>query len=83
MMPGAAHDERLGMDSTPPSFLHTPDEMGKNAERAVAPSRTAWRKDGSGMADRGFVILSRPPDDPGPDGHDFDPEPVASRGGSG
>ena len=82
MMPGAAHDERLGMDSTPPSFLQAPGEMGEATERV--PSRTPWRKDGDGMGDgdRGFVILSRQPDDPGPGGYDFDPEPVAPGGGN-
>jgi HemY protein len=82
MMPGAAHDERLGMDSTPSSFLQAPGEIGENAD--LVPSRTPWRKDGNalGDGDRGFVILSRPPDDPGPGGDEFDPEPAVSRGGS-
>ena len=84
MMPGAAHDERLGMDSTPPSFLQAPGEIGENADGILSPFRTPWRRDGDGIGDgdRGFVILSRPPDDPGPDGHDFDPEPVAPIGGN-
>jgi HemY protein len=82
MMPGGAHDERLGMDSTPPSFLQAPGEIGENADTVRPPSRTPWRKDGNEMGDAGlgFVVLSRPPDDPGPGGHDFDPEPVAARG---
>jgi hypothetical protein len=83
MMPGAARDERLGMDSAPSSFLQAPGEIGEHAEKILSPSRTAWRKDGdgSGDGDRGFVVLSRPPDDPGPDGDEFDPEPAALRGG--
>jgi hypothetical protein len=62
--------------------LQAPGETGETTERV--PSRTPWRKDGDGMGDgdRGFVILSRPPDDPGPGGYDFDPEPVAPGGGN-
>jgi hypothetical protein len=72
------------MDSTPSSFLQAPGEMEENGDKVLPSSRTPWRKDGDGMGDgdRGFVILSRPPDDPGPDGYDFDPEPVAPRGGN-
>jgi HemY protein len=81
MMPGAPRDERLGMDSAPSAFLRTSDNATDNRDVRMSPqARTPWRK-GDSEYERGFVILSRPPDDPGPGGHDFEAEPMPPGGG--
>ncbi|HXL99868.1 MAG TPA: heme biosynthesis HemY N-terminal domain-containing protein [Rhizomicrobium sp.] len=74
MLPGAARDERLASDAAA-AFLHAPAQMA-DTETASRRPRTV-RRDEDG--EQGFVVLPRPPDDPGPDGHEF--EPSAGEGG--
>ena len=78
MLPGAARDERLASDAAS-SFLHRPAEL-EDAETAWARPKAA-RKEEVGESERGFVVLPRPPDDPGPEGHEFEPDAPASNGG--
>jgi HemY protein len=78
MLPGAARDERLGADVAAPSF-HKPAEF-EDPRGDALPSRARkhWREDSDERA--GFVVLPRPPDDPGPDGYEYDND-VAAGGG--
>jgi HemY protein len=78
MLPGAARDERLASDAAS-SFLHRPAEL-EDTETTWARPRAA-RKEEVGESERGFVVLPRPPDDPGPEGHEFEPDTPVSSGG--
>lgn len=49
----------------------------EEAAREKRKSRARPPQEGAG----GFVVLPRPPDDPGPDGHDFEPDVPVKRGG--
>ncbi len=82
MLPGASHDERLGMDATPSAFLQQPMEIEETRYESV-PRPTVTRRVGDGVAtgEERFVVMPPRPDDPGPDGLDFDPAPVVPRGG--
>ncbi|HEX3674563.1 MAG TPA: heme biosynthesis HemY N-terminal domain-containing protein [Rhizomicrobium sp.] len=70
MLPGAPRDERLASDAAS-AFLQAPDETeDENAPTRAWPPRPARRGEDVDGA-RGFV-MPRQPDDPGPDGHDFE-----------
>jgi len=60
------HSERFASDAGP-AFLQEHDEV----EDTLSPQPRNARAEG--MGGRGFVVLPRPPDDPGPGGTDFDP----------
>jgi HemY protein len=67
MLPGAPRDERLASDAAS-AFIQA--EVQEDT-RARAKPRLARRVEDIDGRD-GFVVLPRPPDDPGPDGHDFE-----------
>jgi HemY protein len=64
MLPGAPRDERLASDAAS-SFLHQPQDEDENDTR---PRPRLARRVEDIDSERGFVVLPRPPDDPGPDG---------------
>jgi HemY protein len=67
MLPGAARDERLASDAASAFIPSEADE----SEPARSRPRLARRVEDIDR-DQGFVVLPRPPDDPGPDGHEFE-----------
>jgi hypothetical protein len=67
LLPGAPRDERLASDAAS-SFIQTPAEPEGETRPKPRLARRVEDIDSAG----GFVVLPRPPDDPGPDGHDFE-----------
>jgi HemY protein len=67
MLAGAPRDERLASDAAS-SFLHRPAE----AEGGDWVRPKLARKEETEEGERGFIVLPRPPDDPGPQGHGFE-----------
>ncbi|HEV2563150.1 MAG TPA: heme biosynthesis HemY N-terminal domain-containing protein [Rhizomicrobium sp.] len=74
-------------DSGPAAELDAPylqeasvreEELAAEEEAAMARS---VKKRVPAEPTGGFVVLPRPPDDPGPDGYDFEPKKPAGRGG--
>lgn len=83
-MPGAAQDARLGMDSAAHVFLHEESEKEDPREERLTLEKPAPRpatRTAQELEERGFVVLPRPPDDPGPEGDDFEPASAIRGGG--
>jgi HemY protein len=69
MMPGAPRDERLASDAAS-AFIHAPANSEDSEPFRTKPrlARRVEDIDGAG----GFAPMPRLPDDPGPDGHEFE-----------
>ena len=82
--PGAGMVEKLAAhDEGPSSDLDVPFLREANAQEAAQTGRSVPRPAGletGGPAKSDFIVLARPPDDPGPDGHDYEPPPRAQKG---
>ncbi|MBI3676333.1 MAG: heme biosynthesis protein HemY [Proteobacteria bacterium] len=83
-MPGAALDARLGMDSAAHVFLHADSDGEDSRDERMAlekPSPRTAPKTEDALDEGGFVVLPRPPDDPGPEGDEFEPASAIRGGG--
>ncbi|HEY5339108.1 MAG TPA: heme biosynthesis HemY N-terminal domain-containing protein [Rhizomicrobium sp.] len=78
-LPGAPHDARLAADAAHAFLTAREDEQYPAARPRLEPRKI---KTSLEQAERGFVEMPRPPDDPGPGGDDiFEAETFANNGG--